>query len=351
MEPTRPVLATADPHLRADVERLAAAAGTSPRVVADPVALLHSWPTAPMVVLGADLLAGLRAHRPERRPDVAVVCAGEATERVFREALEVGASTVVELPAGAEALGMLLGELADLGDDPTPGRVVGVLAGAGGAGATTLAAALGQVAAEDGPCLVVDADPCGPGLDRVLGLDEVEGIGWATLAPSHGRLSARDLRCAVPRRDDLGVLAFRSSGAAPDPALVREVLAAARRGHRHVVVDLPRHLPDAGGWTSRCDLVVVVVPDSVAGVAAAARTCATLPDGGRVGLVLRGRRLDPRAVAEATGHPVLTTMRAQRGLDEAVDLGLGPLRSRRGPLARAAAAVLAAVGSDVVEAA
>jgi hypothetical protein len=37
--------------------------------------------------------------------------------------------------------------------------------------------------------------------------------------------------------------------------------------------------------------------------------------------------------------PVLATMADQRGLDEAIDLGAGPLRSRRGPLARAARAV------------
>jgi hypothetical protein len=34
--------------------------------------------------------------------------------------------------------------------------------------------------------------------------------------------------------------------------------------------------------------------------------------------------------------PVLATMGDQRGLDEAINLGAGPLRSARGPLARAA---------------
>jgi hypothetical protein len=37
-------------------------------------------------------------------------------------------------------------------------------------------------------------------------------------------------------------------------------------------------------------------------------------------------------------------MHDQRGLEEAVELGLGPVRRRRGPLARAAKAVLGQVG-------
>ncbi|NHA00849.1 hypothetical protein G5V59_15460 [Nocardioides sp. W3-2-3] len=56
--------------------------------------------------------------------------------------------------------------------------------------------------------------------------------------------------------------------------------------------------------------------------------------------MLRGEAFDPDEVRRAVGLPVLVQMRDQRGLAEAVDLGLGPLRSTRGPLARAAAQVL-----------
>jgi len=45
-------------------------------------------------------------------------------------------------------------------------------------------------------------------------------------------------------------------------------------------------------------------------------------------------------VGALVGAPVLAAMGEQRGLAEALDLGFGPLRSRRGPLARAARAVL-----------
>ncbi|HEY0773933.1 MAG TPA: septum site determining protein, partial [Nocardioidaceae bacterium] len=54
--------------------------------------------------------------------------------------------------------------------------------------------------------------------------------------------------------------------------------------------------------------------------------------------------LYPDDVAEVLGLPLGATMHDQRGLEEAVELGLGPVRRRRGPLARAAKAVLGQVG-------
>jgi hypothetical protein len=51
------------------------------------------------------------------------------------------------------------------------------------------------------------------------------------------------------------------------------------------------------------------------------------------------------------GAPVLTRMNDQRGLVESIDLGLGPVRSRRGALGRAATRVLNAVGESLPRAA
>jgi hypothetical protein len=117
-----------------------------------------------------------------------------------------------------------------------------------------------------------------------------------------------------------------------------------------VVLDLPRSGELVAEVVARCALVAVVVLPTVTGVAAAARLAATLPDPGRVGLVLRGQGADPHRVAGLVGVPVLATMADQRGLAEAIDLGLGPVRSRRGPLVTACREVLTAVTSAVVAA-
>jgi hypothetical protein len=57
-------------------------------------------------------------------------------------------------------------------------------------------------------------------------------------------------------------------------------------------------------------------------------------------LVLRGAGATPEAVGRLTGLPVWHAMPDQRGLAEAIDLGFGPVRSRRSPLGRAATLVL-----------
>jgi secretion/DNA translocation related CpaE-like protein len=198
--------------------------------------------------------------------------------------------------------------------------------------------------------LVVDLDPLGPGCDRVLALDDAPGVRWDSLGTASGRLSGRSLREAVPQRDGLGVLGWASSAAALDARAVREALSAARRGHDTVVVDLPRSGDLVAETVARCTLVVVVVVPTVTGVAAAARWVAALPDPGHIRVAVRGHHADPHRVAALVGAPVLVTMADQRGLAEALDLGLGPVRSRRGPLAAAARELLAAVAPQVVAA-
>ncbi|WGL52821.1 septum site determining protein [Nocardioides sp. BP30] len=343
------LLITADDLLLDELLRLAAAAGVTPEVARDLSTALRAWSRAPAVVVGADLLAGLARMGPPRRPAVHVAGWGAAGEDVFRSALAVGAEHVVELPDGASWLTALL---TDLGDDPGGrGLLLGVVSGSGGAGGTTFACALGQAAAESGPAVVIDADPLGPGIDRVLGLEEKAGVRWPDLAHTAGRLGSRSLREALPRRGALGALSWARGApgapALPDAVAVREVLSAAARGHQTVVLDLPRG-PGSVELVGRCDEVLVVVTPTITGIASAARLVDSLvdrgggpgADPGHLGLVVRGGRVGPEAVARAVGLPVRAAMADQRGLAEAIDLGLGPLRARRGPLARAAAEVL-----------
>jgi hypothetical protein len=145
------------------------------------------------------------------------------------------------------------------------------------------------------------------------------------------------------------------SGAGPrklQAFVAREAMSAARRGHDTVVLDLPRATdPVVEELVARCDQVLVTVVPTVAGVAAAMRTCGRFADPGLLRLVARGSGLDDDTVARIVGAPVLERMSDQRGLGEAIDLGMGPVRSRRGPLGRAASRVLAALGDRVVRAA
>lgn len=333
-----PLIVTADPVLAEEVRRLSAAAGSTPCVVSEPIAALRAWPTAPVVLVGADRATALAAHRPARRPAVHVLGVGAVPDEAFRDAVRLGAETVAELPASADWLVELL---TDAGDEPErPGQTLGVLGGCGGAGATVLACALASRAAQHRPTLLVDADVLGPGVERVLGQESRTGVRWDALAAATGRLSARSLREALPRQGDLHLLAFgRERPEELSAFAVREVLSAARRAFGCVVLDLPRHRgPVVEEMLARCDRIVLVTTLTVPAVAATARVAARLPSGVPVGLVTRGgpSGVSPAEVSRLVGVPLLHAMADQRHLDEAIDLGAGPLRSPRGALARAA---------------
>jgi len=336
-----PLLVTTDQDLLDELQRLAAAAGVTPVVAHDESVALGAWSTAPVVFVGVDLARAFARVAPPRRAGVHVVGWGGVPDDVFRTALALGAENVAELPRSS---GWVTELLADIGDAPPGGSItVGVIAGSGGAGATTLACALGQLAARSGPAVVIDADPLGPGADRVLGLDDHDGIRWDSLCQTTGRFSGRSLREALPRRDGLGVLTWRPGPQGSLQAFaVRNALAAAQRGHDTVVVDLPRTVdPLVEELVARCDRVYVPTVPTVAGLASAVRLCARFHDPGPLRLVLRGDDVRPDAVARLTSVPVAARMPDQRGLEEAIDLGLGPVRSRRGPLGRTCLALLA----------
>ncbi len=343
------LVVTADEALLATLLPLAAAADVAPTIARDPLTALVTWGRAPVVLVGTDLAVAMVEVAPEPRSRCHVVSGLRPSDELFRTALELGAESVVDLTNSAE---WLVEQLADLTESqPDRARVIGVIGGTGGAGATTFACALGQWASRSGDAAIIDCDPQGPGLDRMLGLERTEGFRWDALCQTTGRLSARSLREALPRRDRLGVLSWYVDGRAQSlqAFAVREALSAARRGHRVVVVDLPRS-PDPliDEIAARCDQLLVVTAASVVGVAGAARMRARFAGHGDVSVVLRGDALSADDVTRAVGLRVLTQMRDQRGLAEAVDLGFGPLRAPRGPLARGVAAVLGGRSEEAV---
>lgn len=332
------LVVTALPALLDEVHRLAAGAGVVPVVAGDVPTALRAWSTAGLVLVGADLAEPLARSAPPRRSGVHLLVPAEPGTRELRAGVDLGAESVLDLEQAGAWVGDLLTELAD---PRSEGHVVALMPASGGAGATTLACALAQVAARAGRSLVVDVDPFGAGADRVLGLEGAAGLRWDTLAATSGRLSGASLRESVPRRDRLGVLTWPpGTTAAPRPEVVRETLEAARRAHDLVVVDLPRMLgPVTEEVVTRCDRLLLVVRPTVAGVAAATRLVTALE--GRGSLVLRGHGIPAEVVASAVDVPVLLEMRDQRGVEESVDLGTGPVRSSRGPLAAAAGVLLA----------
>ncbi len=324
------VLITRDAELRVAVERLAAAAGAALTVLEDVAEVMRPWGVASLLLVGADLAQGVADLSPSRRAGVHLVVMGVAPDRTFRLALALGANSVAELPHSSS---WLVEALADQGSDAA-GVVIGVMGGSGGIGASVFAAGLTQALA---PAVLIDADPLGAGAQRLLGMEDVPGVGWEELCGTAGRLSARALRDALPARADVAVISWAQTATAALPmAGAREVLSAARRAFDRVVIDLPRHRDAvAEEMLARCHEVVLVVGTGVAALGAARRVISHLPEV-EVRLVVRDcGGIGPSQVDRVLGLQVAHVMSSQRGLDEALDLGAGPLRFSRGPLAKA----------------
>ncbi len=331
------LLVTSSTALHDAVLPLCAAAGVEARVCAEPALALASWGHADLVLVGVDDAPAAAALAPPRRPDVHVVGMAPG-DSVFRAAVELGAASVIDLPGAAE---WLVDTLADVGERASPGRTIGVVGGCGGAGATTLACALAQWHAVRAPTLLVDADPLGPGLDRLLGMEAVPGVRWEGLVDTAGRLGARALRESVPRREHLGVLTWSGLRRRLDVATARRILPSAIRGHDLVVLDLPRQGGAAlAELVNRCDDLLVVTPATVPGLAATARLVADLRLDGRAGLVVRPGGVGDADAERVAGLPVVAALADQRGLAASVDRGSGTLTGR-GPLVRAVRDLLA----------
>jgi secretion/DNA translocation related CpaE-like protein len=347
MTPAPPLLVTNDEQLRDDVLRLAAAAGVTLDVARDSTGAMRDWSSAAVVLLGADEVRHVAEQRPPRRDGVHVVGHGPVADRVFRDALTAGASDVLELPASEAWLVELLTDVSDGAGDglKRTAHTLGVISGSGGAGATTFATALSVVAAERHVTVLMDLDPLGPGLDRVVGLDGSGGVRWDALVATRGRLGSRSLRQALPDKDGLAVLTWDvATPVELDAASVREALSAAQRGNDLVVVDLPRRLDEVTSEVvTRCDRVMVVVSPTIVGAASATKVLSALRRStDRTGLVVRrgGEAIAADQVAQALDAPLLGELPHQRRLSEHLELGLGPVPRRRSSLGRAATAML-----------
>jgi secretion/DNA translocation related CpaE-like protein len=334
----RPLLVTADPDALDDLLRLAATAGVEVDVARDVPSARACWTSAPLVVVGPDLHERVAHSRLGRRPKVIALGRDLDDASIWQRAVEMGAEHVVFLPDAEVWLVEALSEAVEgLGKE---GLLIAVVGGRGGAGATTLAAALAVTAVRrEVRTLLVDGDPHGGGIDLVFGGELVEGLRWPELGATRGRVPAAALAEALPTMADLSVLSWDRGEPAHLPVeAVQAVLGAARRSGELVVVDLPRSLDEASREVlSAATTTLLVVPAEVRATAAAGRIAA------RAGLLCRDLRLVVRgpapagltaaAVARALGLPLLGDLRAEPGLELALERGEPPGRRARSPLA------------------
>jgi secretion/DNA translocation related CpaE-like protein len=333
----RPLLVTDDAALLDDVLRIAASAGAEVEVAPDLTAARAHYGTAPFVLIGLELAETLAGAPLPRRPRVVLLGADGDTPPPWRLAERIGAEHIALLPAAEP---WLVDRFADsLGPRPA-GRLVAVLGGRGGAGASVFAAGLAVTAARVGlRVLLVDADPLGGGLDLILGWEAIDGLRWPDLSETGGSVSPPALVDALPRRGDLAVLSWDR---ASKPAIALDAMTAAidagRLGRDLVVVDLPRHIDEASAAAlNAADRALLVVPAELRACAAASRIAAVA--GGytqSLAVVVRGPapgRLKAREIARALDLPLCGWLRPEPDLARALERGEPPAGTGTGPLA------------------
>ena len=346
--PARPLVASADEDLLDDLLRLLAAAGAEAEVATGGPALRRAHREAPLVLLGADVLTSAPVRGLPRRAGVVVVAPGELPAPVWAAAVEQGAERVAVLPADE---GWLVSRVASALRRPVDrGRLVAVGGSCGGAGVSTLAAALALAAApgSDG-VLRVDTDGWGGGLDLLLGAERDEGLRWPELAGLRGRVAGDALMAALPEVGGVSVLAASRSAPGEVPAeALTAVVEAARAGGRPVVVDLPRTAgaEATAAVLAEADLAVLVVPARLR-AASAARSLSTGTPGepapwGSARLVARevAGGLSPAEVAAVAGRPVLAVLGHDRVAVTRGERGEPPVVTPRSPLGSVAGRLL-----------
>src|SRR4051812_12845440 len=326
----RPLVVSGDGDLVDDLLRLLAAAGAEAELATGGPALRRAHRSAPLVLVGADVLPTPAVRALPRRAGVVVVSAAELPAADWATAVELGAERVARLPAD-EA--WLLSRCAAAVRSPVEAGWLAVVGGScGGAGASTVAAAL-AVAAAPGS-LLVDGDAGGGGLDLLLGAERAEGLRWPELVGLRGRVAGDALLASLPESDGVHVLAASRAQAVPvPPEALLAVALAGRSNGTPVVVDLPRGDPVlTEPVLAEADLAVLVVP----GRLRAASAARLLLDGAWSSAVVVARSVpggpSRREVADVLGRQVFAELGHDRSAAPRGERGEPPVVSARSPL-------------------
>jgi secretion/DNA translocation related CpaE-like protein len=339
------LIVTQDPILLDDLLRLAAAGSVEVTVAAEPWAARSGWSAAPFVLVGADCVAACAALNLSTRASVILVTRAGRPDPPWPSAESLRIEHVVMLP---EAETWLVDRFANhAAGHPDRARVVAVVGGSGGAGASVLAVGLAITARRrDLDTLLIDGDPLGGGVDLALGWERMQGLRWPELVDASGRVHPPALVEALPGEGSLAVLSFdRTALTEVPPQAMAAALDAGRRGRDLVVVDIPRRFDDASllALTSaeRCYVVVLAELRACAAaqriVAEVARHCPTMA------LVVRLAEpggVRPQEIAEALDLPVAGVLVPEPRLARSMAAGHPPARTGRGPLAELCALLL-----------
>lgn len=333
-----PLLVSRDPALIETVLAAAAAVRVQPVVARDTESARRNWLSASTVLVGADLAATVAGlGLPPRR---GVHLCGPDAEALLAWSVPLDAPVMV-LPGQTGFVSSLLAGRDENTDQGA--RIVRVVGGSGGVGATTLAAGLAQRAARRGQTVALaELDAAGGGIDLLFGAEQLPGWRWADLASASGHIG--ELASQLPSISGIDLVATNREPGLPRQEAVQAVLASLGRSHELVVLDAGAQ-PDQG-LALRAVTVLLVAAEVKSLIAARCKVInAGLDDALVVVRTGPGRRLDATLVGETLGLPVIGSVPHDRRLPHLLEAGTPPGLGRS-RFARACDAILNEVSGD-----
>ena len=298
------------------------------------------WMSSTFVVV-LDEVANERRVEVMSRPRVVVVTRDSATSTPWRMAVDVGAEQVLDLSIGDTSLVEYFTQ-----ESQARARVVSVVGGSGGAGASITAAALVLSARSRGQrCVLVDADHESSGADLLLGLDETPGLRWHHLSPSAGPPPGEQLFSSLPRSGECAVITRdRGDRSGLDISLIRSTIRALHGVVDLIVVDIPRGAIELRAELAvESDVVFVVVTCDLRGATSARPVVDSIRDHADVRLLARrsrGDSLTPPDIREWLDLPLGAVLPNESGITSSIDRGEPICGQRRSRLIAACSSLL-----------
>lgn len=224
------------------------------------------------------------------------------------------------------------------------GQIIAFVPASGGAGATTLGAALAiRAAAAQRSVVAVDLDRWSGGLDVVFGVEQEPGWRWDALADVAGVVDGGGLARRLPCTDGVPILSTSRGGSRFDPgawlATVPDVLVGLAEAHELVVVDAPRDLHVLEELSGVLDVLTLVAGTTVTQLAASATVANHAREvAAETWVVLRGSPGEELAdlVMDELDLPIVDTVRRDPRVSADVTDGVPPGVRGRGPVVEVA---------------
>lgn len=268
-------LAITDTLVHPEVMSIAAATGMDIVSSADPREISALAPKASVIVVDSATASHVRTvlDAQGRSTNKVLLVYPEPGPIDWKLALKTRAADAFIIPAQATELLRALRHSTNEATNKKLGSVIALSSATGGAGCSTIAAALALYSHHHTPTVLIDADPCSGGIDLLIGCEDSPGVRWPDLTSTDGVLSGTDLVAALPKSGaGLPVLSIDrqcgDSGITEEK--LRQVIAAIRSTHR-IVIDIPAYAKEFGTVVTAADEFFVIIPPEVQAAAAAHR--------------------------------------------------------------------------------